>query len=306
MAEIGILVVTYNSAAVIGPCLDAAVATGAEVLVIDNASSDGTAHLAARPGVRVVENSRNHGFSGAVNQGFSVLTCPYILLLNPDVVIHSSLEPLRDACESPRAAGAGGRLVSPQGHPQVGFMVREFPTPAALSLEALLLNRVWPANPVNFRYRGLGLDYSVSQPVDQPAGAFLMIRRAVWEELGGFDETFWPLWFEDVDFCRRAAIRGYLWYYTPRAVAEHTGGHSILNLTLEMRRVYWYRSLLRYSGKHFRPLGMRAVCLAVVTGSLLRVLVEPALQWSLKPVAAYSRVIWLAGRYFFGRHEVAA
>jgi len=141
--------------------------------------------------------------------------------------------------------------------------------------------------------------------VEQPAGAFLMIRRAVWEELGGFDERFWPLWFEDVDFCRRAAKLGYLWYYTPGTVCCHTGGHSIVKLALEMRLVYWYGSVLRYSAKHFRPSGVRAVCLAVISGSLLRILPETALRRSLQPVVAYSKVIWLAGRYFFGRKDIA-
>ena len=96
-----------------------------------------------------------------------------------------------------------------------------------------------------------------------------MVRRAVWQELGGFDEGFFPLWFEDVDFCRRAVGRGYRLYYVPEAVAS-TGGHSISQLSVEKRRVYWYGSLLRYSAKHFRPVAFRVVCLAVVAGSLLR------------------------------------
>ena len=301
MPEIGIVIITYNSAAVIGPCLDAAVLSGAEIVVIDNASTDGTAILAARPGVRVLANRENLGFAGAVNQGFSVLNCPYILLLNPDALLESSLDPLRRACDLPDAAGAGGLLKDVQGNPQVGFMVRTFPTPWALALEALLLNRAWPGNPVNRSYRGRTLDYSQLQKVDQPAGAFLMIRRAVWEELGGFDEGFWPLWFEDVDFCRRATSHGYYWYFVPTAVAKHTGAHSILKLTLEKRRVYWYRSLLRFAAKHFHAAGVCVVCGAVIVGSFLRILSESALERSLKPALAYCKVIRLAAGCLFGR-----
>src|SRR5579864_2734244 len=296
MSGIGIIIVTYNSAAVIGPCLDAALASGAEVLVVDNASADGTVAEAVRRGARVIANPSNLGFAAAVNQGFVVLNCPYVLLLNPDAVLSSGLEPLREACDLPRAAGAGGQLLDSSGRPQVGFMVRKFPTSAALILESVLLNRIWPGNPINAAYRGLGLDYSTLQPVEQPAGAFLMIRRDLWEELGGFDEQFWPLWFEDVDFCRRAADRGYLLYFVPQAVVKHTGAHSIPALTLEMRRFYWYRSLLRYATKHFRLAGVRAVCLAVVTGSCLRAVLDAALGWSLRPVTAYGKVIRLAGR----------
>lgn len=301
MPDIGIVIVTYNSAAEIGPCLNAALHSTAEVVVVDNASRDDTAKLASRPGVRLIVNSTNLGFAGAANQGFSVLNCTHILLLNPDAVLQTSLETLRAACQLPRAAGAGGLMLDGDGKAQIGFMVRKFPTPAALALEALLLNRVWPRNKVNRSYRSLDLDYSRSQVVEQPAGAFLMVRRAVWEELGGFDEGFWPLWFEDVDFCRRAADRRYQWHFVPDAVAKHTGAHSILKLTLEKRRVYWYRSLLRYSAKHFHALGMRVVCGAVVVGSVLRLLGESALERSLKPVAVYSKVILFATRLFFGR-----
>src|SRR5271157_332398 len=199
MAEIGIIIVTYNSESEIGPCLDAAVKSGADVVVVDNASRDGSAAEARRRGVRTVVNSTNRGFAAAVNQGAEVLNAPYVLLLNPDAVLESSLEPLREACDLPGAAGAGGRLVDASGRPQVGFMARGLPTPAALILEALVLNRLWPNNPVNRRYRGLGLDYTARMAVEQPAGAFLMVRRAAWQELGGFDEGFHPIWFEDVD-----------------------------------------------------------------------------------------------------------
>jgi N-acetylglucosaminyl-diphospho-decaprenol L-rhamnosyltransferase len=301
MSDIGIIVVTYNSAAEIGACLDAASGSGAEIVVVDNNSADGTQAEVARHGVRLIANSSNRGFAAAVNQGCAELHCRYLLLLNPDAILCSDLEPLRAACDRPRAVGAGGRLLDSGGRPQVGFMVRQLPTPATLILEVLLLNRIWPGNPINSKYRGLGLDYSRSQQVEQPAGAFLMIRRDVWQRLGGFDEEFLPVWFEDVDFCRRAINEGYSLRYEPSAVAKHTGGHSIPALTLEMRRVYWYRSLLRYSAKHFRPAGMRAVCLAVFAGSCLRAVLESVLEKSLQPIATYGSVARLAGRVFFGR-----
>jgi N-acetylglucosaminyl-diphospho-decaprenol L-rhamnosyltransferase len=299
MNEIGIIIVTYNSAAEIGECLDAALASGGDIVVVDNASTDGTAGEVVRRGVRFLANAENRGFAAAVNQGFAVLNNPYVLLLNPDAVVQTSLEPLRQACDIPGCAGAGGQLVGQNGQPQVGFMVRALPTPATLALEALLLNRIWPANPVNRRYRCRGWDCSLRSRVEQPAGAFFMVRRAVWEELGGFDEDFRPLWFEDVDFCRRIRDRGFSLFYIPEAVAKHTGGHSVPGLPLEMRLIYWYRGLLRYSAKHFHPFAFRAVCLAVVTGSFLRGLAESALNCSFKPMAAYGKVASLATRYLF-------
>jgi GT2 family glycosyltransferase len=306
MSDIGIVIVTYNSEAEIGKCLDAALLSGADVLVVDNASTDGTIAEIARRGVRVIANPTNRGFAAAVNQGFAVLNSPYVLLLNPDAVLQSSLDPLVRALEQPGAAGAGGRLVDSKGCSQVGFMVRQLPTPAVLVLEALLLNRVWPNNPVNRRYRCLKLDDSIPAEVQQPAGALLMVRRNVWEELRGFDEGFYPIWFEDVDFCSRAIDRGFKFFYEPKAVAKHTGGHSIPGLGVEMRRFYWYRSLLRYSGRQFHPTQFRIVCLAVVTGSFLRLFAELPAQRSVKSIAACGKVVRLASRcLFFGwRDEV--
>jgi N-acetylglucosaminyl-diphospho-decaprenol L-rhamnosyltransferase len=300
MAEIGIIAVTYNSAAVIGRCLDAALTTGAEIVVVDNASADDTRAEVKRRGVRLISNSANLGFAAAVNQGFRAVECPYVLLLNPDVALTTGIESLREACDLPAVAGAGGMLLDAKGRLQIGFMVRKLPTPAVLAMEALLLNRISPNNPVNRRYRCLELDYNVLQPVEQPAGALLMIRRTVWEELGGFEEHFWPIWFEDVDFCRRALNRGYSFVYVPQVVAIHTGAHSITPLTMEMRRVYWYRSLLSYSVRHFRPRGRRVVCLAVIIGSLFRAPFEAALERSLRPLAAYWKIARLAGACLLG------
>lgn len=296
MAEIGIVIVTFNSARHIGACLDAALRTGARVIVVDNASEDDTRNQARARGVDTIANDGNRGFAAAVNQGIRALETPYVLLLNPDAVLETGLEALRGCCSRPGTAGAGGKLVDASGKPQAGFMFRSFPNAAALILEALGMNRLWPHNRVNWQFRCLGFDYSMEQPVDQPAGAFLMIRRDVWKKLSGFDEGYWPLWFEDVDFARRAATAGYRMYYTPDAVAKHTGGHSITALPLEIRAHYWYGSLLRYVDRHFGPWSARSVCLAVVVGSFGRMVIGTFAQRSLKPIVAYARVAIAAGR----------
>lgn len=295
MQDVGIIIVTYNSASEIGPCLDAAIVTGAEIVVVDNASTDATLEEVRRRNVRLIANHENRGFAAAANQGFAALQSTYVLLLNPDAVVCGNLEALCQASDLPNSAGAGGRLAGPDGRPQTGFEIRALPTPAALILEALVLNRVWPKNPINRRYRCLDRDYSVRSEAEQPAGAFLMIRSAVWRELGGLDERFFPVWFEDVDLCCRIRERGYILYHEPQAVAIHTGGHSVLHLGVEMRSFYWYRSLLRYSAKHFRPAAFRAVCLAVVTGSFFRSIAESVWHGSVQPFAAYARVVHLAG-----------
>jgi len=301
MSDVAIIVVTFNSQAEIGPCLEAARATGADTLVVDNASEDGTRQEVERHGVRMIANSRNLGFAAAVNQGVRALSAPLLLLLNPDARIENSIEPLRRACLAPQTAAAGGMLVDEQGEPQRGFMVRRFPTPAALSFEALGLNRLWPRNPVNWHYRCLDLDARTAGEVEQPAGAFLMFRRDVWEKAGGFDERFYPLWFEDVDFLRRAKDLGYATRYVPESVAKHTGGHSIQKILLEFRQFYWYGNLFKYASKHFSPGGRRLVCLAVIFGSVLRSVLDSARHRSLKPIAVYGSIVRLAGRQLLAR-----
>jgi GT2 family glycosyltransferase len=103
---------------------------------------------------------------------------------------------------------------------------------------------------VNRRYRRLDLDPDRSQDVEQPAGAFLMLRRDALERVGLLDEEFYPLWFEDVDLCLRLARAGYTLRYAPAAVAEHQGGHSLRTVPAEARCFAWYGNLLRFGNKH--------------------------------------------------------
>lgn len=296
MRGVGIVIVTHHSAREVGACLDAAIRTGAEIVVVDNAGCPETAREVERRGVRLIQNLENRGFAAAVNQGIAALSTPLILLLNPDAVIAKGVDALAQACSLPGVAAAGGMLVDACHRPQAGFMVRRFPTAVALAFEVLGINRLWPSNPVNWNYRCLGMDCSAAQDVEQPAGAFLMVRREAWEALGGFDERFYPLWFEDVDFCRRAAACGYRIRFVPEAVAIHTGGHSVAGIGLEKRALYWYGNLLGYAAGHLRPMGRVVVCLAVLVGSLMRMTVETVLRRSHKPLAAYGRVAALAAR----------
>ncbi|MBI3472472.1 MAG: glycosyltransferase family 2 protein [Candidatus Solibacter usitatus] len=268
-----IVIVTFNSEGHIGACLDACLAHCAPdetVLVVDNASQDATLEEVRRRGVALIANPENRGFAGAVNQGVRASSSDLILLLNPDAVLETGLDPLRRACAQSGVAGAGGKLVDGNRAVQAGFTVRRLPTATALLFEVLGINRLWPGNPVNWHYRCCDLDLEKPGRVEQPAGALLMFRREVWQEIGGFDETFFPLWFEDVDFCRRASDRGYSWSYIPSVVARHAGGHSLVKISLEQRQLYWYGSLLRYSSKHFRPWSHWVVCFGILVGSVAR------------------------------------
>jgi len=296
MARVAIVIVTYNSAAEIGGCLDALAglsADDAEILVIDNASADRTRDEVVARKIRLIANRTNAGFAAALNQGVCATTAPLILSLNPDAHLVRGLDAMAACLEQPGTGAVGGMLLGEDGNPQTGFMARSLPTPAALVLEVLGINRLWPGNPVNWQYRCLGLDLMTVSVVDQPAGAFLMFSRAVWERVGGFDERFRPIWFEDVDFCARIKSAGFCAYYNPAAVAKHYGSHSINPLALENRERYWYGSLLRYAAKHYRSPAFRTICAAVAVGAIVRA-VWGFPRNGFKAFAVYGGIVGLA------------
>ena len=293
MTGIGVVVVTYNSEDVIGACLDSCASL--PTVVVDNASQDATIQAVnRRPQVLLIPNTINRGFAGAVNQGVAALDTELVLLLNPDVQLQTPATALQQACSEPGVALATGRLLDPAGSVQTGFNVRRLPTPLTLVFEVLGLNRLFPWNGINRRYRCSDFDPAVPADVEQPAGALLMFRLDVWKRLNGFDSQFHPLWFEDVDFCNRAREAGFRIRYVPGVTAVHQGGHSVAKLTPDCREVYWYVSLLRYASKHFQPYAFRGVSAAVVLGSFLRAVVAVVRSRSLKPVSIFARVMRLA------------
>jgi N-acetylglucosaminyl-diphospho-decaprenol L-rhamnosyltransferase len=298
--------VTYNSAPVIEACLDALHRYAPEfaIIVVDNASTDGTMEKVRRfQNVCSISNKANIGFAAAVNQGVRLADgADVIMVLNPDVELTTSLAALTEAC---RTHGmAAGQLTDVAGQPQIGFTLRNLPTATALIFELFGLNRLWPSNPVNRRYRCLDRDLEKPGPVEQPAGAFLTIRRDVWERLGGMDEGFYPVWFEDVDFCHRAIDSGCRIEYVPSVKALHRGGHSVGTLSAGCRAIYWCDSLLTYAAKHFRPVQYRGVCVAVLLSSVPRGLAGIIRERNLALLHVSIRIARVAARRLLS-HQTA-
>jgi N-acetylglucosaminyl-diphospho-decaprenol L-rhamnosyltransferase len=296
MARVAIVIVTYNSVGEIGGCLDALAGLSendAEVLVVDNASADGTRDEVVARNITLVANQTNAGFAAALNQGVRATTSPLVLSLNPDAHLLRGLDALTAQMEKPGTGAVGGMLVGEDGNPQAGFMARNLPTPATLIFEILGINRLFPENQLNWHYRCLGVDPMNVSLVDQPAGAFLMFSRAAWEAVGGFDERFWPVWFEDVDFCARIKAAGFCTYYHPAALAKHSGSHSVGRLQLENREQYWYGSLLEYAAKHYRSAAFRTTCAAVAVGAVVRA-VWGFPRNGFKAFAVYGGIVGLA------------
>ncbi len=297
------VVVAYFSAGPLAECLEAVVSRVDQTIVVDNGSGDDTLAVAARwPRVEVIANPDNTGFAAAANLGFMAARAEFVLLLNPDAVLTTSVAPLVDACRRPGAAGAAGLLLGNDGLPQTGFQIRRLPDWRVLAFECLGLNRVWPGNPVNRRYRCHGFDYSRPSRIEQPAGAMWMIRRSVWQACGGFDSRFWPLWFEDVDLAARMARAGYQTWYEPESAARHSGAHSISRLEPGDRRVFWYGNLLKFACGHFRPWQVRLLGGAVIAGVAVRVLLETLAGKGGRAWSGCGKVVGFAATYLlFGR-----
>ncbi|MCW5962457.1 MAG: glycosyltransferase family 2 protein [Bryobacterales bacterium] len=299
----GVVIVTYNSQSVVSHCIAPLLQWNCVIVVVDNASSDETVQIARSFPVQVIANQANLGFAAAVNQGFSALDTEWILLLNPDVTVTSPLDPLTSASHSDDTGAVTALLTSPDGEPQYQFQFRRFPSLATLVLESLGINRTFPGNPWNQQYRYLGYSWEQGCDVEQPAGAFLLVRRKAWEQLGGFDELFYPLWFEDVDFCFRLRKEGWRIRYLPIRMGHHSGAHSIQNLEPGVRQLYWYRSLLRYAEKYFSVFSVR-----ILASSIILALGGKALMMALQfghpgtPAAVWPALKMAVGILFHRRH----
>jgi GT2 family glycosyltransferase len=296
-----IVIVSHNSVECIECCLAAVLkAKDWKLVLVDNASTDATVEVVRRmaPNSCMLLNSQNMGFASAVNQGIKAADGEIFVILNPDAIpAPSSLDKLAQALSGDDIGAAGGMLTALEGTAQKGFTFRRLPTLASALAEVLLLNRLLPGNRWNRSYRCLDLDYTRLQEVDQPAGACLAIKRKTWEDVGGFDTGFFPVWFEDVDFCRRLRDQGWKIRYCPDAVFVHAGGHSVKKLTFREQQSYWYRNLLRYFGKHHAWWEVLCLRVGIVAGLVLRSLLSlvsagpPGVSVS-EAVAGYWYVIW--------------
>ena len=299
------IVVTYNSRVWIERCLEALISQpGWEVILIDNASQDDTVARASKfaSQVRIVANTENKGFSGGVNQGVKLASTDILALVNPDAIAApGALDKLADAIVNCNAGAAGGLLLE-KGRPQVGNM-RRFPTLPVFMAELLLLNSLWYRNPWNRSYRYIDLDYARPQPVEQPAGANLAFRRAAWESVGGFDERFYPAWFEDGDFCYCLHKAGWTTMYEPAAVFDHEGNSCGRQLPFYNHKLLWHQNLLRYFRKHHGRLTCAVLRAGITTGSLLRAFLslfsppegKRAPVSRREAISAYVRLAWNVG-----------
>ena len=273
--QFSIVIVTYNNIDTIKECLSSlSVSLGradAELFLIDNASRDGTAEWLQFIGMPsfshtvFTANARNLGFTRAVNMGLSQCRGEAILLLNPDVILEAdTLSILRRNLESEPDIGAvAPKLLYPDGRMQPSC--RRFPNKLHLALDLFGSGSRW---------RMSDFDHDHSRDVDQPQGAFLLVRREVVRRVGLLDESF-PMFFSDVDWCRRIRRDGWRIRFCAGARAVHAKGASVRQRRAAMI-VSSHRSFIRYFEKYDRGrrdrLGTSLLHLALLILLPLRIL----------------------------------
>ncbi len=249
--SLAIIIVTYNSADEIAPCLDSLVGhTGpfpTTITVVDNASSDGTAALvrARWPSVQVIVSPGNVGFSRANNLGIRATTSDYVLLMNPDTVAPpGAIQTLvRGLAAHPDAAVAGARLLSERGVPELSWGDAIGPWN---ELKRKVLSTLYHRK-VRRIVRRIDRLSRQAREVAWVSGACLVIRRPDLEAVGLLDERYF-MYTEDVDLCLAVAKRGRTVLYVAAAeVLHHRGRSAARNPATE--RMY-RKSQVAYYDKH--------------------------------------------------------
>jgi GT2 family glycosyltransferase len=221
--DLDIISVTYNSAHVVGDLLDSLPAAlgglTADVVVVDNGSSDGTAEFLERHGGCRIVRSANVGYAGGINRGVREASgADAILILNPDLRLHEqSIAPLLEALKLPGTGIVAPQVRSPEGRLEPSL--RRDPT----LLRSLGLTRTGMA--VLSEYVTDPADYARPHVVDWALGAALLMSRECFDAVGGWDESYF-IYSEETDFSLRARDLGLLTRYEPRSVVMHIGGQS--------------------------------------------------------------------------------
>lgn len=256
-----IIIVNWNTGRLLNECLLSIARLPdlekvAEVIVVDNNSSDTSFTEAKKIELPVPSMfmglPQNIGFAAANNMAMRRRRHKdtHVLLLNPDTQVypHALTAMLSELTANKKVGIVGPKLLEKDGSIQPS--VRAFPRFATLIFFFLKLQRIFPQSNTVKQYVLPDFDYSVRQEVDQVMGAAFLIRNTLLQEIGLLDETFW-VWFEEVDFCKRAKDAGWLVVYTPAGSVMHYGGTSFHQLVGFKKILPLLHSTLHYAHTYF-------------------------------------------------------
>ena len=252
--DLSIVIVTHNSRSPAEKCLESLEAYPParqfEVLVVDNASDDGTPDMIAEhfPSVKLVRNSDNVGYSRGVNQGIRSSQGRHLLILNPDIIVgEGSIDRLAGFLErTPDAGIAASKLVYSDGRLQPSC--RRFYNFTVLLLRRTFLGKLFPNARLLREHLMMDYDHESARRVDWVIGACMLVRREAIEQVGSMDERFF-LYFEDIDWCYRMGKHGWSVYYVPDSVMVHSYERSSAKSVFRKPFLVHILSMLRYVEK---------------------------------------------------------
>ncbi len=316
--EVSIVVVSYNTrdhlVRLLATVSESGTARPYEIIVVDNASSDGSAAMVEtdHPGVRLLANDENVGYSRAVNQAIRAAGGRYILILNPDIEVTSGA--IDALChhmeESPETGIAGGKLLNPDGTLQ--YSCRTFYTFRTLLHRRTPIGKLFPKSTVVRDHLMMDWDHDTVREVDWMLGACMMVRREAILEVGLMDERFF-MYFEDVDWCYRMKQHGWRVVYVPGAEMRHVHrrdsakGGGLLNTRLlahlgSMFRFFDKWNVLLWQFRKNRDASLGALILAgdlisvnaaFLGAFAMRTLLRSILQRPVFPFSAYEDFVLL-------------
>lgn len=279
---LSILIVSWNTHDLLAQCLMSIAAHPPhgeyEIIVVDNASTDGSAAMVRTrfPEVRLIENAANLGFAGANNQAIDCSRGGYLLLLNPDTVIEAgALAALVDFMDAqPTAGAAGSLLLNADGSLQDSC--HRAPTLFRELWRLFHLDSLYPLA----QYRMDDWPQDTPRPVDTVQGAALIVRRGVIDRVGMMDPSYF-MYSEEVDWCLRIRRAGWQIYWVPQSRIVHYGGQSTRQVASTMF-VQLYRGKLQYFRKHYGRVYAALYKVVLLAAAAARILLTP-LVWLALP-----------------------
>jgi GT2 family glycosyltransferase len=318
-AEISVIIVAWNCRKVLSDCLNSILLQikpeVSEIIVVDNASSDGTADMVRTnfPSVKLIESNSNIGFAQGNNLGLEAATGEYVFLINPDVVVSDNTfaKMLNYLRSNPEIGMLGPKIVGPDGAVQRSCM--RTPTLWNQLCRALALDTLTKKSRLFGGYLMNDFQHDELREVDIINGCFWLVRRSALQQVGGMDPRFW-MYADDLDWCRRYTEAGWRVVFFPEAEAIHLGGVSSDNAPIfcyvQMQQAdlqYWrkYHGVFSYACFFFILYVSHAIRSAV-SAILYVVRASSRSTMALKCKRHFACIHWLTLQIFSPRARVMA